>query len=255
MAGSRHSTLRVRDTDRVDACALLDAARDDGQLTADEHADRTAKAMRAKTFGDLDALVGDLQIPANLVDAPVVRTDRRGRSRRLPVALGLVVAAGLAGGLVGCVAEKAGPGPSVPDMTSPSGMATVLAAYRDHFGDTMVDEITFYPGYTMIERPRPGDPTRSERLRYNGTFSTWDDTSRAKDAKAWDLASIDLPRLARICAGAPQTLRGPGASISHIGIERSASGQPPEPVVGIYVNDHGWLQASLTGEPLAIHPS
>ncbi|WP_433716770.1 DUF397 domain-containing protein [Nocardia sp. CA-084685] len=68
----------------------------DGQLTEDEHAARTAKAMSAKSFGELDAVVGDLQIPDNLVDAPVVRVDRR-RPRRWLAPVAVIGAAAVLG--------------------------------------------------------------------------------------------------------------------------------------------------------------
>ncbi|WP_228781520.1 hypothetical protein [Nocardia abscessus] len=54
----------------------MDRARADGQLSEEEHdaltelAARTATAVRAESFGELDALIGDLQIPEELVNAP-----------------------------------------------------------------------------------------------------------------------------------------------------------------------------------------
>ena len=64
MSGSPTTTstrTRARDLDRSDTCAVLDTALSDGQITVDEHANRTAAAMTATTLGQLDLLVRDLQ--------------------------------------------------------------------------------------------------------------------------------------------------------------------------------------------------
>ncbi len=52
---------------------MLDAAYAEGQLGADEYHDRTAQATAAKTLGELERVVGDLQVPTavrDLVPAP-----------------------------------------------------------------------------------------------------------------------------------------------------------------------------------------
>ncbi|QLY30809.1 DUF1707 SHOCT-like domain-containing protein [Nocardia huaxiensis] len=249
---NRHSGIRVRDTDRVDACALLDAARDEGELTAAEHAQRTAAAMRASTFGDLDKLLGDLQIPRNLADAPVVRPDRRAPSRRWQAAAAVVLVAALLGALGGCVGRVADPGVALPDPTTGPGLAAFIEAYRAHFGDTMVDEVSLYPGYVLVERAAG---TQSERLRYDRKgFGSYSTSSRASDVVPIDLATLDVPALARLLAGAPETVGAPGAGLSHVIIEHE---QGEDAVVRIYADtsaNGGFLEVSTTGEPLAVHP-
>ncbi|WP_435591179.1 DUF1707 SHOCT-like domain-containing protein [Nocardia sp. bgisy118] len=64
MSTGSNGRMRARDLDRVNACGLLDAAYAEGQLGADEYHDRTAKAGRAKTVGELARLTSDLQVPA-----------------------------------------------------------------------------------------------------------------------------------------------------------------------------------------------
>jgi hypothetical protein len=47
---------------------VLDAAYAEGQLGADEYHDRTAQVTTAKTLGELERVVGDLQVPAAVRD-------------------------------------------------------------------------------------------------------------------------------------------------------------------------------------------
>lgn len=251
MRAPRHGGLRARDADRVDACALLDAARDDGQLTAQEHDRRTVAAMRAKTFGDLDGLVHDLQIPANLVDSPVVRSDRRVRSRRWQWAAAAATAALLLGALAGCVGREVTHRP-MPDLTTGRGLDAFIADYRDHFGDTMVDEVTLFPDYVVVERQ---SGTQSQYIRYDGDFDSSTSTSRSSDTEAFDLAVIDVPTIARLIAGAPQTVRAPGKPVSHIMIERAKKGA--DPFVRIYVEagSGGYLEVTPEGVPLRVFPA
>lgn len=250
MRAPRHSGLRVRDADRVDACALLDAARDNGQLTAQEHDDRAVKAMRAKTFGDLDGLIGDLQVPANLVDTPVVRADRRPRSRRWEVAAVVVAATALLGALVGWGAREVS-GRPMPALNTGRGLDALIADYREHYGDTMVDELTLYPGYVIIER-QAGNQT--QRIRYDGGFDSYTESARSSDAEAFDLATLDVPAIAGLIVGAPETVHAPGSPVGHIIIERPKKGQ--DPFVRVYVNnpgDTGYLEVTPSGEPLRVY--
>lgn len=66
--GNAH--LRVGNADRDAAVAELQRAAQDGKLTPDELAERTAAAAGARTYGDLDALLADLRPPE---DASPVR--------------------------------------------------------------------------------------------------------------------------------------------------------------------------------------
>ncbi|WP_231639783.1 DUF1707 domain-containing protein [Mycobacterium sp. Marseille-P9652] len=52
---------RASDADRADVCAILDNAYATGELDADEHRQRCASAMAAKTRGQLLGMVADLQ--------------------------------------------------------------------------------------------------------------------------------------------------------------------------------------------------
>ncbi|WP_433625693.1 DUF1707 SHOCT-like domain-containing protein [Nocardia sp. CA-120079] len=75
--------MRARDLDRANASSVLDAAYAEGQLGADEYRDRTAKAETAKTVGELERLIGDLQVPSAVGDlVPSESTPTRNPLRR-----------------------------------------------------------------------------------------------------------------------------------------------------------------------------
>ncbi|GAB0102490.1 DUF1707 domain-containing protein [Nocardia sp. JMUB6875] len=254
MADARSQGLRARDTDRVDACTLLDAAHAAGELTAAEHTQRTSKAMAAKTFGDLDAVLDDLQIPANLVNSPVVRANRRGPSTRMRVAAVIVLAAAVLGAFAGCVSRTVAPKPELPDPTTGPGLASFVEAYQDHFGDTKADQVLLYPGYVLVQRRKDNSASRDDYIRYDGTFHSSGDVARSAGQDAVDLTSLDVHKLAELLAGAPQTLGLQNGRISHVEIAHGPDGNP---VVSIYVADEGrsgYLTVTAKGEPTAIYP-
>ncbi|WP_454194242.1 DUF1707 SHOCT-like domain-containing protein [Nocardia sp. Marseille-Q1738] len=262
MATTRYSDIRARDTDRADVCGLLDAALADGQLTDSEHAARTATAMRSKSFGELDALIGDLQIPDELANTPVVRVDRR-RPRRWLAPLSIVVAATVAGAMVGgisrCGIDLPGSSENVPDLTTGAGLAYFLAQYRAEFGDLTADEVTLYPKYVIVDRQTPGNAAETSDYRYNGDFRTSTTSERKSGTRTFDLATVDVPAIARLLAGAPETVRLPDGVITHVVVEyASYSTVDLGPVMDIYVKGEGsasgYVRVTLAGEPLAVHP-
>jgi hypothetical protein len=89
------SFVRANDADRSLVCGMVDAAYADGELDLAEHQSRISAAMAAKTRGELQHLVSDLQspIPAFAQPAPPALPPRRGRTR------GVIV-----GGSVGALA-------------------------------------------------------------------------------------------------------------------------------------------------------
>jgi uncharacterized protein DUF1707/2TM domain-containing protein len=56
----RRASLRASDADREQFVAALRQHHAEGRLTTEELAERTERAYAARTFGDLDALAGDL---------------------------------------------------------------------------------------------------------------------------------------------------------------------------------------------------
>ncbi|MGV9336976.1 DUF1707 SHOCT-like domain-containing protein [Nocardia sp. NPDC003726] len=260
MVTTRYSDIRARDTDRADVCGLLDAALADGQLTADEHAARTARAMRAKSFGQLDALIGDLQIPDELANAPVVRMDRR-RPRRWLAPLSVVVVALVAGAMVGgisrCGVDLPGFSQDVPDLTTGAGLAYFLAEYRAEFGDMSADQVTLHPRHASVDRQKPGSASETADYYYNGDFRASRTSDRRARERSFDLGAIDVPAVAGLLAGAPQTMRAPDGAVTHIIVNFGSNG-PVDlgPVLQIYVKGQGgssgYLTATFAGEPLAV---
>ncbi|MGS2807514.1 DUF1707 SHOCT-like domain-containing protein [Nocardia sp. MW-W600-9] len=254
--------LRARDADRADVCALLDAALADGQLTATEHDKRTATAMRAETFGALDRLVDDLQVPGNLAATPVARGVPRA-PRRWWIPVGAVVLAALLGagaGLIGRTAGEAAFGDPLPDLTTGNGFAHFLAAYRTEYGSTVADELTLYPEYALVERDS-GRPGKQDELQYRGDFEAWGSPgSRPPDTKSFDLADVDIARYARLMSGASQTTRVPNGWVSHVLVRYPpGGGKDAEPEISIYVKNEaeqsGYLKIRLNGEPIAVYPA
>ncbi len=63
MTAGMPDNLRASDLDRARVTDLLDAAYADGRLTLDEHRDRVARALAARTFAELGPLTIDLRVP------------------------------------------------------------------------------------------------------------------------------------------------------------------------------------------------
>jgi Domain of unknown function (DUF1707)/Protein of unknown function (DUF3060) len=91
---TRQAAARATDSDRNDTCQELDTALSQGQLSMDEHRQRVSAATNAKTLGDLQSLVSDLQTPR-------VATQRRSAWSRpavwLIVVVGVLAVAAAAG--------------------------------------------------------------------------------------------------------------------------------------------------------------
>ena len=92
---ARDSSLRASDEDRERVAERLRKAAGDGRILAHELEERLARALRAKTYGELDSVIADL--PGSRVGSSSGSRSRRGsRSRELarqhPVAA-LVLAA------------------------------------------------------------------------------------------------------------------------------------------------------------------
>ncbi|NUS91974.1 MAG: DUF1707 domain-containing protein [Nocardia sp.] len=253
--------LRARDSDRADICGLLDIALAEGQLTPDEHEQRTAAAMRAQTFGDLEALIDDLQIPGDLVKVPVLRGQRR--SRRWAIAAAVAAAALVLGAAAGLTDRGTGGSArqELPDTTTAAGIAGFVAVYRAEFGDTIADEVSFYPEHVSIERYDAATRVKTSYTYRDGEFDGWTtSTGRRPEEPTLDLAEIDLTALAGLLAGATATANAPGGAIGHISAqhESSAYGEPA-PILRIFVDNEaksgsGHFEVGFDGEPLVVHP-
>ncbi|MFD4294702.1 DUF1707 domain-containing protein [Rhodococcus sp. NPDC058532] len=258
--------IRARDVDRVEACGLLDAAHAEGQLTDTEHATRTDRAMRSVTFDQLAMLVGDLQIPVRYAGSAVVRPDRRprvprpGGPRRWAGAAGLVAAAAGVGALAGsCASGLVSSAPDVPNLTTGAGIQRFIEDYRAHFGDTLADEVLLFPERGAVDRRSDTDPGRYVGHSYDGEFDTWGvDSDRPRDTRTLDLGGVDVAAIARLVAGAPETLRLPDGEVSQVRFQFGTNDRLAEPVVAIYVTDaveySTFMTVGFDGEILRVYP-
>ena len=79
---ARRATLRASDQDREQVAERLRHAAVEGRLLAEELEHRLARALRARTYGELDPLVSDLPVERS------GRLQRRGRLSPVLVAVG-----------------------------------------------------------------------------------------------------------------------------------------------------------------------
>jgi hypothetical protein len=265
---ARREQVRARDSDRVEVCALLDAASADGQLSDAEHTTRTRSAMRAKYIADLDTLIADLQVPGELADAAILNRDRPARPWWVPAAL--LTAAAVLGAVVGLAlpdesasaggtATEAAAEEAAADLTTGGGLALFVDSYRREFGDTIIDTATIFSDRILVQRLDRGEEKVYE---FDGSEFTTDTSSLSSysEGRPIDLADIDLPVVAAVLAGAPATVKLAGGRVGHIGIGYELiAPEAAAPVIEIYVGDGGeqtgTVQLSLDGTPREVHPA
>ncbi|MDJ0106269.1 DUF1707 domain-containing protein [Rhodococcus erythropolis] len=269
MSGSPTTTstrTRARDVDRSDTCAVLDTALSDGQITVDEHANRTAAAMTATTLGQLDLLVRDLQ-KATLRNA-VAKVRRIDKIWYLAAAS--VVFAGLIGFLTLSADDLPPPPPPAADenveplapivsstlnTVTASGIGEFITKYSTKYGTTIIDSVNFYDGYASVTRAAAISPNLEEDIDFRGGFTPRDSTStRAASTATFDLAAVDIDKLAGYLAGVSANLNVPDAEITHISMSSSSD----DPRVSIYVSNNlgasGWMDLTPDGRPIRLSP-
>ncbi|ORV91943.1 hypothetical protein AWC11_09660 [Mycobacterium interjectum] len=222
-------TTRAKDSDRQDACAILDVALGDGELSEQEHRERVSAATQAVTLGDLQDLVDDLQ------GGGTTRPGWAAGSRpKLPkfggrgllaaafvasVLLGVLVGWGLYGNTRTPLDFTTDPGAKpdgvVPVVLTPptqlhsvGGLTGLLEQTRKRFGNAVGFRLVIYPTYAVLDRPDPSDDRRVLAYDYRGGWA--DPTSSAKSSAdgpvAVDLGNFDIAATVGIMRGAPETL-------------------------------------------------
>ncbi|WP_051637520.1 DUF1707 SHOCT-like domain-containing protein [Rhodococcus sp. UNC363MFTsu5.1] len=275
------NTTRARDIDRSNTCTLLDAGYGEGQLDFDEHKSRTAAAMSARTLGELESLVTDLQLPTALTDTLTV-TDRTSPPRQLALKAGVAAAAVVAAAVTLVMVNQDGPDPApaaaapvvaplAPNPPAPpapgkyadikpvviapidtltaAGIEEFIRKYREKFGDTLVYDVSFFGDYASITRMVPGQPGSEQDFSFRGGFQPDSVSSHSGSEPPFDLASVNLGALTGHLLGAAESVRVPGGTVSHIGMQF----EDGDPVVSIYVNNEktgasGYLELTPTGE-------
>ncbi|WP_241665646.1 DUF1707 SHOCT-like domain-containing protein [Prescottella subtropica] len=268
--------MRARDRDRVRACTLLDAGYGDGQLDEAEHRARTEKAMEASTLRQLAALVADLQVPEHLTAAEPAPESAAPVDRRIPVravaAVAVAVVAVLAtaqytnrGGAASdpvSVAEPAPAGEPEPivieplDPVSPAGVRDFLHRYEEKFEDLRVDDVIFFPDYTMATRMLADQPHREQEWVFRGGFSAaGQPDSRDMGTVDVDLADLDVDRLADVLATGPGRVGLLSATVEHIHVRPTLAG---DVLVSVLFEDReertGMIDTRMDGTVVDVFP-
>jgi Domain of unknown function (DUF1707) len=215
---------RAKDSDREDACRILDAALEEGQLSNEEHRERVSAATSAVTLADLHELIADLQTSHSPVTLSPLPSRPKSGSRGI-VAAALVVAVllgiGLGWGLYGHTnsplsftpspgAKPDGVGAVVVNpatqLQSLDGLTGLLEAARKKFGDTMGFRLVVYPDYAVLDRQDPAQPRRQLSYVYRGGWGDPTPSPSTGGANPVDLARFDATKAVGILRGAPQTL-------------------------------------------------
>lgn len=273
--------MRARDIDRATAATALDNAYSEGQLSFDEHQARIARARSAKTLGELQAVVADLQAPVELPDPPMPRAPSRVTT--VPIMLGaaalvgvvaivawLVMRSGASDGNASSAAavstSAAVPTSTVASTTAPppSGVVPIIAPkvnfatadgirlyvdlYRAKFGDTIADDVTFYPNDNYATSSRAVQPNRSQDFLFRGGFDPGSVSSRDPKAPVLDIGTVDVDRLVGLMAGATQTVGVPDATLGHIMFEMDDGAPQLRIYVSTETNSGGYIEATFAGE-------
>ncbi len=229
LGGRPTASTRATDTNRQDACKILDNALSDGELSMEEHRERVSAATKAVTLGDLQALVTDLQTDSTALPTPAVKRPRPPPkfggwgSLAVAFAVSVLLGIGIGWGLYGNTpspldfttdpgAKPDGVGPVVltppTQLHSVGGLTGLFEQTRKRFGDAVGYRLVIYPTYAVLDRPDPSDDRRVLAYTYRGGWG--DPTSSAKSAVDGpvpvDLSKFDVTATVGIMRGAPQTL-------------------------------------------------
>ncbi|WP_429426236.1 DUF1707 SHOCT-like domain-containing protein [Nocardia sp. GAS34] len=123
------AALRASDLDRSMAGTALDNAYADGELDNAEYHSRLEAATRAKTRGDLHALLGDLQVPHPLTELPAEPAPAPARRGSWgPIVLAVAIAIAIIVVVIVIVALPTGRTRSSRPASMPYGPATATAS-------------------------------------------------------------------------------------------------------------------------------
>ncbi|MGC0366596.1 hypothetical protein ABH922_004580 [Rhodococcus sp. 27YEA15] len=238
MAKRYPPNTRAGNRDREATAVVVDAAFGDGQLNAAEHHAAATAVAKARTLDQLAAVVADLQ---GAVSPPVDR--RRPPKRPVPwFAAATVVAALVVGGgayslthrdpaaprSAAATAVLADPEPLViptPFMASADGIALFRDRFREKFGNTVVDEVSFTESSAYLSMAVPGQPNRKISYSFRGGFGVSGELeSRKIDTPTVDLDDIDLGALQRTLEEIRTSVNVPDAQVYYISY---ADEEPP----------------------------
>ncbi|WP_158014791.1 DUF1707 domain-containing protein [Mycobacterium basiliense] len=242
------TTTRAKDSDRHDACQILDNALSDGQLSMEEHRERVSTATNAVTLGDLQHLIADLQAESAPAEVPALRArTRRNSVGLLAAALGVSVllGVGIGWGLYGnssspldFTTDPGAKADGIPALVltppkqlhSLGGLSGLMEQTRKKFGDTMGYRMVIYPTYAVLDRRDPADDRRVLSYTYRGGWG--DPTSSAKgstDNTLVDLGKFDVKTAVGIMRGAAETLGMKQSDVTSMHLSIDAAADPTTP--------------------------
>ncbi|TDL02573.1 DUF1707 domain-containing protein [Mycobacterium paragordonae] len=269
------STTRAKDSDRQDACRILDTALNDGELSMEEHRERISMATNAVTLDDLQLLVDDLQSGQGTqiqkpVQAPKIRVRRNGLGLAaaafgVTVLLGIGIGWGLYGNTTSPLDFTSDPGAKsdgiAPVVLTPpkqlqslGGLTGLLEQTRKRFGDTMGYRLLVYPNYASIDRKDPTDDRRVLDYNYRGGWGDPSSSARnsSTDAAVVDLGKFDVKTVVGILRGAPETVGIKQQDVKSIYLIVEPAKDPTTPgalSLTIYVSsDYGSGYIELAGD-------
>lgn len=279
MATRQTAHTRAKDTDRNNACQVLDSALADGQLSMEEHRTRVGLATTAATLGDLQSLVDDLQNDNAPVQMPHLQKPSRVRAAgagpgwglrvataAVLVLLGIAIGWGLYGNTSSPMSFQTDPGAKSDGiegkvLTPPrqlhslGGLNGLFEQMRKRFGDTMGYNLTVYPDYAVLDRADPNEPRRILDYTYRGGWGdSTSNSAKADDDVLVDLGAIDVPKVVEVLRGAPETLGIPQEDVSNVYLVIDPARTPITPgelTLTVYVSSElagsGYIQIGADG--------
>ncbi|YCN58949.1 hypothetical protein AB9M10_12815 [Rhodococcus erythropolis] len=144
---------------------------------------------------------------------------------------------------------------STLNTVTASGIGEFITKYSTKYGTTIIDSVNFYDGYASVTRAAAISPNLEEDIDFRGGFTPRDSTStRAASTATFDLAAVDIDKLAGYLAGVSANLNVPDAEITHISMSSSSD----DPRVSIYVSNNlgasGWMDLTPDGRPIRLSP-
>ncbi|HEY5852800.1 MAG TPA: DUF1707 domain-containing protein [Aldersonia sp.] len=263
MASRYPGSMRARDEDRANTGSTLDEAFAQGQLSAEEHTSRVRSAMSAATLADLHRLIDDLQGETDLAPMRASLPQTKGPSNLIPVLTGLVVLV-----VAGVLMLRACSGSGSDSDAAPAsqfgsagyltlaGLTDIVVAMQNEFGDALVDDLSVFPDYAVIDRPDPAAPRRQLSYRFDEDgFHATSPTTRDADLVPVDLATVDLTKVAGVVAGAPQSLNLDPVDSLYLSIGSEVGDDPDVSVhASNDLGENGHLTAYLDGTFRAVYP-
>ncbi|OBK23770.1 hypothetical protein A5634_04860 [Mycobacterium asiaticum] len=268
------TTTRAKDSDRQDACRILDDALNDGELSMEEHRDRVSLATQAVTLGDLQDLVADLQHSGPVLQAPGPKSKPLPRPNGLglgiaafavTVLLGIAIGWGLYGNTTSPLDFTSDPGAKsdgiAPVVLTPpkqlhslGGLTGLLEQARKRFGDTMGYRLLVYPDNASMDRKDPTDDRRVLAYNYRGGWGDPSSSARnsSTDGPLVDLGKFDAKTVVGILRGAPETVGIKQQDVKSMYLIVQPGKDPTTPnalSLSIYVSsDYGSGSIELTGD-------